>query len=401
VGALRALDEAVEGLDLKDLDIYVGVSAGAFIAANLANRLTPSQMCRALVKPDPDEHPFNPEIFLRPAFGELVNRSLRLPGLALQGLWDFVRRPREVGAVGALQRLSRALPVGLLDNEPIRAYLERIYTMKARSDDFRRLERPLVVVATDLESGEAARFGAPGLDHVPISRAVQASTALPGLYPPVEIEGRYYVDGVLLKTVHASVALEAGAELVLCLNPIVPVDLLRGRDGSELQGFLVDRGLPTVLSQTFRTMIHSRLQVGMGTYDSRYRGADVVLLEPPRDDFRMFFTNIFAFTARKAICEHAYQVTRAELSRRYDELSPILRRHGLRLRRQVLADRDRSLWSGVGITERGGVHTLDRLELALQRVERIVADRSPGAARVDGLKVETPSPAQPDPASAV
>ena len=54
--------------------------------------------------------------------------------------------------------------------------------------------------------------------------AVQASSALPGLYPPVEIEGRHYVDGVLLKTLHASVALEAGAELVLCINPIVPVD---------------------------------------------------------------------------------------------------------------------------------------------------------------------------------
>ena len=43
---------------------------------------------------------------------------------------------------------------------------------------------------------------------MPIALAVQASTALPGLYPPVEIDGRFYVDGVLHKTVHASVAFE-------------------------------------------------------------------------------------------------------------------------------------------------------------------------------------------------
>ncbi len=85
-------------------------------------------------------------------------------------------------------------------------------------------------MATELDSGRAVRFGDPGLDHVPISRAVQASTALPGLYPPVLIDGRHYVDGVLLKTMHASVALEKGADLVICVNPIVPVDMLRSRD---------------------------------------------------------------------------------------------------------------------------------------------------------------------------
>ena len=70
-----------------------------------------------------------------------------------------------------------------------------------------------MLVATDLDSGDSAPFGQPGFDHVPISKAVQASAALPGLFPPVEIEGRYYVDGVLKKTLHASEALEEGARL--------------------------------------------------------------------------------------------------------------------------------------------------------------------------------------------
>lgn len=47
IGAIRALDEALEGLDFNRLPVYVGVSAGAFIAACLANGLTSDQMCRA------------------------------------------------------------------------------------------------------------------------------------------------------------------------------------------------------------------------------------------------------------------------------------------------------------------------------------------------------------------
>jgi predicted acylesterase/phospholipase RssA len=204
----------------------------------------------------------------------------------------------------------------------------------------------------DLDSGQAVRFGVPPFEQVPISRAVQASGALPGLYPPVEIDSRHYVDGVLLKTLHASVALEAGAELLLCVNPLVPVDTVRAVEAGLLRrGKLVDRGLPTVLSQTFRTLIHSRLEAGMAAYRTRYRDADVVLLEPRRDDYAMFFTNIFGFAERRAVAEHAYRATRRDLLARYDELAPVLARHGITLRRDVLEDADLDLWRGVGLSQ--------------------------------------------------
>ena len=56
------------------------------------------------------------------------------------------------------------------------------------------------IVAAELDTGESVAFGAPGVDHVPISRAVQASSALPGLFPPVDIGGHFFVDGALRKT---------------------------------------------------------------------------------------------------------------------------------------------------------------------------------------------------------
>ncbi|HXT20438.1 MAG TPA: patatin-like phospholipase family protein [Thermoanaerobaculia bacterium] len=394
IGALRALEEAIAGLDLNAIDVYVGVSAGACIAANLANQIAVRDMCAALVGErgalsgvngssdggGDEDHPFLPETFLQPAIGEFFRRGSRVPGLLVDALRDWARTSGELALSDSLLRLTRALPVAVLDSAPVHDYLRRLYAMPGRTDDFRQLTRRLSVVATELESGTAVCFGDCGHDHVPISRAVQASMALPGLYPPVEIDGRHYVDGVLLKTLHASVALEAGAKLVLCVNPIVPVDLQSAQMNGE--GQLVDRGLGAVLSQTFRTLIHSRLQVGLAAYRQRYPDADVVLFEPRRDDYRMFFTNIFTFSSRKAVCEHAYLATRRDLRERADALEPVLARHGMRIRREVLADEGRTVWDvlhGDAAERRNGHRerayaddTLGRLAATLDRLEGVL-----------------------------
>jgi predicted acylesterase/phospholipase RssA len=376
IGAVRALDEALDGLDFNDLHLYVGVSAGAFISSCLANNLSTAQMCRAIVKHEPGEHPFVPETFLSPAVGEFVRGGVKVPRLFLEGLWEVVRHPMDRRLHEPLLRLARALPVGIFRNDPLRKYLERIFSKPGRSDDFRQLARKLVVVATDLDSGRPVRFGEPGLDHIPISRAVQASTALPGLYPPVDIDGRHYVDGVLLKTVHASVALDAGAELVLCVNPIVPVDTIRSVElGIMRRGRLTDRGLPTVLAQTFRTIIHSRMGAGLSAYETRYTDRDVLVFEPRRDDYNMFFSNVFSFSNRKAVCEHAYRSTRRKLWRNRRRLEPVLVRHGIRLRTDVLEDPDRDLWDSVRLHQPrrpSSSHVKDRLDNALARVEDFI-----------------------------
>lgn len=374
IGALRALEEAIEGFDPNRLDVYVGVSAGAFVAASLVNGITPSQMVRALVTREPGVHPFTPRTFFTPAYAEWARRGTMIPRLAADAMLQFSRAPEDQTLVHSLARLTRALPLGIFDNEPLRRWLAEAFAQPGRTDDFRRLKRRLFVIAADLDAGRSVRFGEPGLDHVPISTAVQASTALPGLYPPVTVEGRHCVDGVLLRTVHASVALEHGARLLLCINPIVPVDLDRGiARGTVKRGALVRRGLPAVIEQTFRTLIHSRLEVGMRRYDERYPGADVVLLEPDRDEYQMFFSDIFSLGSRRLVVELAWQSTRRDLRRRARQLEPLLHRHGMRLRREVLDDVTGSIWEGVGMdpegrrspVTRGLSEALDRLEGAL------------------------------------
>lgn len=396
IGALRALDEAILGLDLRDCGCFVGVSAGAFLGACLANGLSTAQQVRAIVKHEPGEHPFVPETFFRPAVKEIAKRLARTPLLLAGALRDVVTR-REERLIDALTVLGQAVPVGIFDNDPIRDYVERIFSIKGRTDEFQKLRRKLTVVATDLESGEPMRFGHLGWPYVPISVAVQASTALPGLYAPVEINDRHYVDGILLKTMHASVALEAGAELVFCINPLVPVDTRQAVQQNLLKpGEVVRKGLPTVLSQTVRTLIHSRMVLGVDAYETKYPDQDVVLIEPPRDDYEDFFSNIFSFSSRRAVVERAYRATKESLRLRKDQLIPLLERHDLGLDVDFLEDPDRDLWVGVGLPElssrpeaheearsrRTTVRTeettgeiLDDLEALLERVERLAERR--------------------------
>ncbi|MGO9171561.1 MAG: patatin-like phospholipase family protein [Rhodomicrobium sp.] len=375
VGALMALDEALRGFRLTDSGVFVGVSSGAFFASGLANGLSPRAMHRMFIESDKDDDPFEPEVLLKPAFGEYGRRIAAIPRLLTSGLADYLRGGHNRKAAASLRRLVQALPAGLFDSAPLQAYLRRLASSRGFPDDFRKLRRKLYIVATDLDSSELVTFGSPGWDDVPISSAVQASAALPGLFPPVKINGRYYVDGALQRTLNASVALKDGVKLLFAFNPIVPykADPPAGRDGTES---LANGGLLAVLSQTFRSLIHSRMKVGMERYRHIYPGADIVLIEPRQDDGEMFFVNVFSYADRRRLCEHAYQQTRADLLRRAGVLKPILARHGLILDEAVLRDPKRTLLPQAA--ENGSslqsalqtlTETLGRLEPLLQKPE--------------------------------
>lgn len=344
IGALLALQESLDGLDFNKLDTYVGVSAGSFLAAALANGIALSEIYGLFIEEDEVEGALTPEVFMRPAFGEYLERARTVPPILARSLWMYATRPLSHSALESFAALGSAIPTGIFDNDTIHRYLQAVFTRPGRTDDFRQLSRKLYLVATDLDTGESVSFGRPGHEHVPISKAVQASAALPGLFPPVEIDGHHFVDGALKKTLHASEALDDGARLVICVNPIVPYDAsLASEKGRGRHGHLVEGGLPVVLSQTFRAIIHSRMTAGLSKYRTQYKGADVVLFEPDADDSEIFFANIFGYATRQRLCEHAYARTRRDLLRRRATLEPVLARHGIHLNLDVLGDPDRRL----------------------------------------------------------
>ncbi len=348
LGALRALDESIDGLSLHTLDTYVGVSAGSFLAASLANHMSTGQMCRIFMGRKDAEHSFRPEAFLKPAYREYFRQVQRIPKVAGEALLEWLKNPLGFGVSESFSAISQLLPTGVFNNSTVHDFIQEVLSIPGRSNDFRDLTTKLFIIAVELDTGAAVRFGSDQLNDVPISRAVQASSALPGLYPPVTINGVDYVDGALRRTLHASVALKEDIDLLIGINPLVPYNAL-DQDNQELLSELGDdhrlgrSGLTLVLSQTFRAMIQSRMQIGIGGYQDSYPNSAIMLIEPNRNDDTMFFTNIFSYASRTSLCEHAYQTTRQELRQRKSELNRFLKPFGLSLNQAVLADETRSL----------------------------------------------------------
>ena len=233
------------------------------------------------------------------------------------------------------------------------------------------------MIAVELDSADIVCFGDKEHSDVPISKAVQASTALPGMYSPVKIKGSYYIDGVARRTVHASTALDEGGKLLFCINPIVPVNIhLNEKELAETVGYsedhLVNHGLVAVLSQTFRTLVFSRMRAGFRVYEHRYPDADVVLVEPRFDDYDMFFSNLFSFSNRQTVCEHAYERTRAFLLENAEELGPRLERHGLKLRLDILNDTTRQLYQEPPAALVSGSPTLREADRVLDRLDEVL-----------------------------
>jgi NTE family protein len=361
IGVLAALEESIEGLDVNDAAIYVGISAGGIIAAALANGITPHQMCRLFIESDVEAADgtalFKPEILLRPASAELRKRLAMVPGLLAASLFHYARHRKSVFA--SFERFKEALPAGILSGEGIHRYMKGTFARGGRTNDFRKLRNKLVIVATDLDTGEAVRFGEPGWDSTPISKAVQASAAVPGLFPPVEINGHHFVDGAVRKSMHASIALEAGVDMLFCVNAIVPYNA-RGGAAKLSSGGLLD-----VLSQTLRSILHSRIASGMASYEKSHPHVDILLFQPNQDDAELFFTNIFSYSNRRRMCEQAYQNTRLMLLERRAEIAPKLARHGLKLKLGVLRDTSLQL-----VQQAPSRQALARLRQSLDDLER-------------------------------
>jgi NTE family protein len=231
--------------------------------------------------------------------------------------------------------LAEGLPSGLYTGAGVERYVRDVLSDPDRSDDFRLLERDLYLTATDLDTCERVVFGQPGTDDVPISTAVRASTALPMIYAPVRVGDRELVDGGIVSTTNVDVAVEAGAKLIIVVNPLVPYvndfsQTVRTPFGTRARR-VSDMGLPQVGYQTFKLMAYQRLHEMARRWEERYPGVDIVLIEPEPDDELMFQTSIMNFNSRVEIAKHGFQSVTMKLASDYESFKEVCDRHGIEI----------------------------------------------------------------------
>jgi NTE family protein len=336
IGALRALDLLATNSTVNEFDIYVGTSAGAFVSSLVANGVTPEEMMRVLNRDLPSPiRDIDLSTLLQPNWSGYLKGSLAFPFKLAAVVRETVSQLGEVSAVDLVTGLAAALPKGVYSGRGIERYVEEVLSDPDRTNDFRLLERELYLTATDLDTTERVILGEGEWAEVPISRAVAASGALPGIYEPVEIAGREFIDGGILSTTNVDVAVERGAKFVVVINPLVPyvndfeknIPTITGSRARRVS----DMGLGAILNQTFRLLSHDRLHRAVEIWEERYPGVDIILIEPELDDELMFGTSILDYRARLQIAKHGFESVTLKLARDYDRFRAVAERHGIEI----------------------------------------------------------------------
>ncbi len=336
IGALQAIDLLSVNTTINDFDVYVGTSAGAFIAALAANGITPDEMMRAALNQGPTKlGGMDIGTVLRLDVLEYARKGALLPWRAAMLARQLVGKLGQVSMMDVLLGLAEALPAGFYTGGGMESYLGQVLADPERTDDFRELARELYIVATDLDQCERVVFGGAGWDDVPISKAVRASAALPVVYSPVTVKGRELVDGGIVSTTNLDIAVERGAKFVVVINPLVPFVNDFGRSVSTLRGSrprrVSDAGFPQIGYQAFKMLAYQRLHEMARRWEERYPGVDIVLIEPEQNDELMFETSIMNFTSRVEIARHGFQSVTYRLAGEYESLKEVCARHGIEI----------------------------------------------------------------------
>ena len=263
--------ERAGGFHAADAGMFVGTSAGSIVAAMLAGGVDPASRLGLLPEPpEPD-----PEVAGESTGDGLVESIAQGVGGPLAALLLNTAAPGgrllRRSALARVPRGRRAL-AGLGD-----AVAETGVSFDGR----------LRICAVDIEGGNRVTFGAPGAPDAEVGPAVEASCAIPGVFRPVRISGRDYVDGGVWSPTNMD-ACEAGdGTRVVCLNPT----------GSMRPGGSNRLGWLGPLSKTVATIEATAL---------RRRGTTVTVIAPDADSTEAIGENLMRASARNAVIEAGF-----------------------------------------------------------------------------------------------
>jgi len=304
VGVLAALDEDLPRFRANDFDLYVGSSAGSVVASLTANGVPPLTLYRILEDGRDDPLNFHSgSVFHRGAFTGAARNFARLVWAVGKNL---VTSP-SLDWPDLLARSQGSMPAGFFAVSQLEEFMRRAFSLKGLSNDFRACPRPLMIPAVDLDRAERVVFGAGGLVETPISEAIAASSAIPGFFAPFTVGGRDFVDGDVGHTGHADLAVDAGATLVVIVNPLIP--LRSRRDESPLR----KHGFYGILEQVGRINSQNLLDLSLRELALRRPDVEIHLIEPPPGESPLFGPSM-GFEASRLALQFGYASTKRWLA---------------------------------------------------------------------------------------
>jgi predicted acylesterase/phospholipase RssA len=319
-GAVRALYD----FGIRDFDIYIGISAGSFVATCAANQIP----FRVMLERRGIEWA---QVYY-PNFAEILKKAaMFMPNLyrGISQIWDEPNKDIPFF-------LSSFFASSLLSTKRITSFLQSVIEEAGGTNSFEVLKergKELYIIATDLDTTERRVFGEEGDMDTPIAQAVGASIALPITYSPATIDGRDYVDGAICNAANLDVAIEQGADLIICVNPLVPFI-------SNKPGLLKDLGPLGILEQSYRSVLHQVLLRKIERYKADHPMVTTILIEPDPTDPTMFHNPLNA--SRKLMdlaLVHGYRYTRNAIEKQFDFIQKSFLYHGVEIHREHVDDK--------------------------------------------------------------
>lgn len=293
-GAIKALDEW--GVDTSRADVIVGTSAGSIIGSYLAAGWKPSDFYAYAQGEHPqarregnDQKDEVDGIFtpLWSSRSERVRRSIGsfFALASSRGYWGRATKGRTPGALW-----RQTFPAGMYSTSETRLRLH-----EDLPDEWPR--HGVYICAVDLYSGERVPFGHPDAPPATFPEAVLASVAIPGVFPPVKIDNRQYVDGGAFSATSLDLAADAGCEAIVCIAPLgYKSDWLVAARDPKLWGPMALRGL---FARALRREVVA----------ARARGIDVFVVRPWLTDLKTHGTNSMRHFDRAEFTEDAREST--------------------------------------------------------------------------------------------
>jgi len=342
LGALSAMDDfIVSGRKSGEFDLYVGISAGSILAAFLANGITVKEMCSSVLGEADGGFLLRREDIYEMRLGNL----LRFLGRSVRNLGSVIRHIRKSGEpvtfLNLLAVLQQFLPAGFFSNANLERYVARALSGEGRSNDFRAVRKPLAIVATEVDTAERWIFGEGGRKDIPISKAIQASTAIPVFFEPVRIEDRHFVDGAAERVGHLDIPAAMGADLIVMINPIVPIYNDRSvvciptLDGQCCS--LTERGVTAIAEQAFRINSRVKLELGALLFRADHAGTDLLMIEPSPAESSLFLYGSMNFAERVHSLNYGYNSSVYYFVENFDTLRECFARHGMEVSLEHLA----------------------------------------------------------------
>lgn len=314
IGVIHALERALHGRSIYDLDVVSGVSSGSIVGAIVASKVPIFEVVRMLHE-QPSKLPSLKFSTIFDLAGSHIFRRIAKASLNLRRL-----KPREWLSNGI-----RSLPTGFFKGDKLEDYFHGILSDHGLGDHFQDLKSKFYVGVTNQDTLEHTVFGKPPLHRVRISEAVRASAALPPLFTPKILEGNYYIDGQVTRSCNLEAVVEEGARLVFIIDPLKPFRWHTVGSSDKQGGFYS-------IVQVLKALVSTRFETSLKAVSERYPDVDFMVFQPDEECALLLAGSPVRARLRTEVIESAYKGTLRQLRERHHVYSAKLARFGFQLK---------------------------------------------------------------------